>query len=104
MNAAIRLISSADRTSRPTLGDALDQPAEGVGGRRDVLEPGPLQGDRAVILRELGEPQLAGDVRAIEVERLEPLRPDALDVPAMKELVRDGVEEVAARWRSSRPT
>ena len=40
----------------------------------------------------LGQPELAGHVRAIERERLERGRPDALDVPAVEELVRDGVE------------
>ena len=31
---------------------------------------------------------------AIEIERLETLRPDALDVPAVEKLVRDGVEQI----------
>ena len=103
MNAAMRLISSADRTSRPgSSATRVDQPAERVGGRRDVGEAGALQRQRAVVLREpFGEPQLAGHVRAIEVERLEPRRPDALDVPAVEELVRDRVEQVAARARRS---
>ncbi len=52
----------------------------------------------AVVLREaFGEPQLAGDVRLLEVERLERLRTDPLDVPAVEELVRDGSEHAAAR-------
>ena len=55
---------------------------------------------RAVVLREpLGQPQLAGHVRVFEVERLERLRTDPLDVPAVEELVGDGAEHRAHRLR-----
>ena len=97
MNGAMRLISSAERTRCPGLSTTLSiRPAERRGRRGEIDEPRALQRQRAVVLGEpFGEPQLAGHVRAIEIERLEPLRPDALDVPAVKELVRDGVEQIA---------
>ncbi len=79
---------------------ALDQPAERAQRRRQVHELRPLQRERAVVLREaLGQPQLARHVGPIEVERLEALRPDALHVPAVKELVRDRVEQAHASRR-----
>ena len=95
MNGAIRLISSALRTRCPELcATASIRPANVRAAARDVDELRPLQRQRTVVLREpLRQPQLAGHVGAIEVERLETLRPDALDVPAVEELVRDGVEQ-----------
>ena len=60
-------------------------------------EPGAREHQRAVVLREaFGEPQLARHVRAVEIERLERARPDALDVPAVEELVRHRVEQLRA--------
>ena len=63
--------------------------------RAQVRQPGALQRERTVIAGEpLGEPELARHVRFLEIERLERLRPDALDVPRVKELVRDGVDQI----------
>ncbi len=53
------------------------------------------QHERPVILREpLAEPELGRRIGAIEVERLERRRADPLDVPGVKELVRDRIEHV----------
>ena len=74
------------------------------GGRAQVGEAGALQHQRPVVLREaFGQPQLARHVRALEIERLERPRADALDVPAVEELVRDRVEQLACGRRESTP-
>ena len=99
MNGAIRLISSADRTDAPGIDARLFAitSVSVAGRRRHVDEAGALQHQRPVVLREpFGQPQLARHVRALEIERLERLRTDALDVPAVEELVRDGVEQIAS--------
>ena len=78
-------------------GHGLDQSRQRPRGRRHVHQTGALERQRAVVLGEsLGQPQLARQVRAIEIERLEPSRPDALDVPAVEELVRERAEQPAA--------
>ena len=52
---------------------------------------------RAVVLGEtFRQPQLAGHVRPLEIERLERARPDALDVPPVEELVRDAGQQRSA--------
>ena len=52
-----------------------------------------MRDERPVVVREpLREPQLAGRIRRVELERLERARPHALDVPAVKELVGGGAE------------
>ena len=87
------LRGGAHQVPRPR--DALDQPAERSRRRRQILELRPLHRQRPVVLREtFREPERVGQVGAIEVERLEPRRADALDVPAVEELVRDRVEQV----------
>ena len=63
-------------------------------GCRKIDKSRALQCQRAVVLCEpFGQPQLPGNIRALEIEWLEPLRPDAFDVPAVEELVRHGVED-----------
>ena len=42
-----------------------------------------------------GEPQLSRGVGALEIERLQPHRPDPLGIPAVEELVRHGIGDVA---------
>ena len=59
-----------------------------------VEQSGAPQDERGIVAGEpFTEPELARDVRAIEVEGLERARPDPLDVPRMEELVRHGVEQ-----------
>ena len=73
---------------------------------RQVGETGAAHRERSVVLREsFGQPQLAGHVGALEIERLERARADALDVPVVEELVCNRVEQpapVAADRRSTR--
>ena len=55
--------------------DRLDQPGEGARGRGDVGQLRALQHERPVILDEaFGQPELAGQIGAIEIERLQPFR------------------------------
>ncbi len=87
-----------------TLRDRLDESGQSARRPGEIQQARALHRQRPVILREpLGQPQLAGHVRAIEIERLERFRTDALDVPAMKELVRDSVEQPAAAVADRRP-
>ena len=104
LNGAIWLISTA-RVETAGAG-AVDDVERAAGQAHD---PG-LQVDRparaissgAVVLREpLGQPELTGYVRVFEVERLERLRADPLDVPAVEELVRHGREHRAHRLADS---
>ena len=83
--------------------DRVDEVGEDGPRPRRVHQPGALQRQRTVVLREaFGEPQLAGQVGALEIERLEAARPDALDVPAVEELVRDRVEQAEPAVRDGR--
>ncbi len=68
--------------------------SQGRRGPLNVHETGPTQHQRPVILREpFGQPQLTGHVDALEVEGLERSRAYAFDVPAVKELMRHGIEK-----------
>jgi hypothetical protein len=97
MKAAMRLISSAERTRWPGLETASTRPVRFAAVEARSTSPARWSASGSVVLREpFRQPELARNVRAIEVERLEPLRADAFDVPAVKELVRDGVENRVA--------
>jgi hypothetical protein len=55
----------------------------------DRVETRPLQHERPVVTREaFRKPQLARRIRRVERERFQRSRPDALDVPAVEELMR----------------
>ncbi len=96
-------MATADRNWRPApLTTALAGPRERGDGLIAVDEAGAAHDQVAVVLREaLRHPQLAGHVGFFEVERLQGLRSDPLDVPGMKELVRDGVQHVQHHARPS---
>ena len=83
--------------------DGFDETGERPRGLVEIDELRALQDERTVILREpFGEPELARQIGAIEIERLESLRPNPLDVPAVEELVCDGVEQPRPRARDRR--
>ncbi len=87
----------------PGVGDDRDGGARQPG--RSLLargQPSSRHDQVAVVLREaFREPELARDVGLFEIEWLERFRTDALDVPAVEELVRHGIEHVGDHARRS---
>ena len=94
-NGARRLMSSALRIVRPGLFvNGVDDFDHLVDEIIDLREAGSKQYERSVVAGEaFAEPQLARHVGVLEIERLERARTDALDVPAVEELVRNGIEQ-----------
>ena len=93
-NGASRLMSTALRNIRPGLSvTVLITPASSAAKPSSDGEAGAMLDQAVEIIREaLAEPQVVAHVGFFEVERLDAGRADALHVPGVKELVRDGAE------------
>ena len=91
-------MSSALRRRRAGLDmHAVDDRGHFPGEVPDFAQAGAQHHERTVVAGEaLRQPQLTRHVGVFEIERLERPRADALDVPRMKELMGDGVEQAEA--------